>query len=115
LHKETDEDTTWSFEPSALAAYTLFKDASTRLSASAELGLALTKNKDPASAVNANTHVGLFVPVEIGVEHFLARWLSIGVSARYNFLNFWQQGSRRSFDLEVSNTEYQGSVFIYTD
>ena len=115
LHTETDQDTTWSLEPSALAAYTLFRGASTRLSLGAGLGLALAKKQDPATAVNSNTHVGVFVPVEIGVEHFFTRWLSMGISARFNFLNFWKQGDRHSFDLEVSNTEYQGSVFIYTD
>lgn len=115
LHKEKDQDTAWSLEPSALASYTLFKGASTRLSAGAGLGLALAKKKDPATSVNANTHVGLFVPAEIGVEHFFTRWFSMGVSATFDFLNFSRQGDHWSFDLQASNTEYQGSIFIYTD
>jgi hypothetical protein len=115
LHKETDQNTAWTIEPSAIVAYTLFKGASTRLHAGAGVGMALAKNQDPATAVNSNAHVGLFVPAEIGVEHFFTRWLSIGIAARFDFLNLWKQGDHFSLDLEASDTEYQGSIFIYTD
>jgi hypothetical protein len=89
--------------------------ASTRLAAGGGVGLAFAKNHDPATADNSNSHLGIFIPVEIGVEHFFTRWFAMGISARFNLLDVWKQGDHYALAIEAGNTEYQGSLFFYTD
>jgi len=115
LHKVSGQNLAWSFEPSALVSVTLLRGASTRFEVGAGVGLALGKNQDPATAASSDTFVGIFLPVQIGVEHFFSSWFSMGISARFNFLDFSKQGNRSELDFEISNTEYLGSLFIYTD
>jgi hypothetical protein len=115
LHKANDQPLAWSVEPAMLVSFTLLKGASTRLSVAGGLGLGLGKNQDPATAVNSHTHWGIFLPFQVGVEHFFASWFAMGISARFDFLNLWKQGDRWELNMEVSSTEYLGSLFFYTD
>ena len=114
INKTKDVDTAWNFAPQVLADFTLLKGASTRLSAGLGLGLQFTKNMAPATT--PDTYIAIGVPVQLGVEHFFTRWFSMGLGTTFNFLNYVKNGSAPwTFDVEVSNIRYMGSLFIYTD
>ena len=119
IGKVKDSDATWLFAPSVLLDFTLLKGASTRLSAGVGLGLAFGKNPaQPAIVPNGDptkTAIDIYVPCQIGVEHFFARWFSMGVAADFAFLNFAKQGTPWTFDVAVNNVNYMGSLFFYTD
>ena len=117
-------DTAWTFEPAVLANFVLLKGASTRFDAGLGLGLSLAKNTTPqytgatGSAFVGDptaTYIGLFIPVQLGVEHFFTRWFSMGIAAGFNLVGFQKQGDPYQFDLEISNVRYMGSLFFYTD
>ena len=123
-HTKDAANTPWQFAPSVLADFILLKGASTRLDAGLGLGLALAKNmtaidighRSPSFAGDPTaTYLGVFVPVQIGVEHFFTRWFSMGAAANFDFLRFEKQGTPWQFSLEVSNVTFLGSLFIYTD
>jgi len=117
--------TQWQFSPSVLANFNLLKGASTRFDAGLGLGLALAKNYTPidighgrttfAGADTTATYIALYVPVQLGVEHFFTRWFSMGIAANFDFLRFEKQGSPWQLKLEVSDVTYLGSLFFYTD
>jgi hypothetical protein len=115
INKSKGFDTTWGFAPSVLADFTLLKGASTRLSAGLGLGLEFAKNQPPAAATSTDTYINIFVPVQIGVEHFFTRWFAMGIAANFDFLNYKKQGDGWSFGLSANNTSYLGSLFFYTD
>jgi len=123
-HVKGAANTPWQFSPSVLADFVLLKGASTRLAAGLGLGLAFAKNAtanigSPAAPAFAGdttaTYLGVFVPVQIGVEHFFARWFSMGVAANFDVLRFEKQGSPWQFVMDISNINYLGSLFFYTD
>ncbi len=118
IFKAKGADTAWRFKPSVLADFTLLKGASTRLSAGVGLGLGFAKNQAtplfPGGDQTA-TQIEIFVPVQVGVEHFFARWFSMGVSAGFSFIDFQKQGTPWTVDFAVNNVNYLGSLFFYTD
>jgi hypothetical protein len=103
-------DMAWSLAPSLLADFTLLKGASTRFSAGVGLGLAFGKTP-PAT----DTAISINVPVTLNVEHFFTRWFSMGVGARFNLIDYAKVGDNYAFSFEVSNINYMGSLFFYTD
>jgi hypothetical protein len=113
--KIKDTDAAWSFSPAILANFVLLKGASTRLSAGLGLGLDLAKNRAPAVAGSTDTYVGLYIPVMMDVEHFFARWFSMGVGTGFNFIDFAKQGDGWQLDLDISNVNYLGYLTFYTD
>ncbi len=124
-HVKGAQNTPWHFAPSVLADFLLLKGASTRLSAGVGLGFAVAKNEAaldvghraaPDFGGDATaTYLGIFVPARIGVEHFFARWFSMGIAADFDFLRFEKQGTPWRIALDVSNVTYLGSLFFYTD
>jgi hypothetical protein len=116
MTKIKSTDTAWKFAPQVLADFTLLKGASTRLSAGLGLGLTLAKGMTPAATTVTDTYIAVGIPVQIGVEHFFARWFSMGLGAQFNFLSYRKQGDIPwQFDVEISNVNYMGSLFFYTD
>jgi hypothetical protein len=115
INKTKNVDTSWGLAPAVLADFTLLKGASTRFSAGAGLGLAFAKNQPPAAATPAATFIDIFVPAQLGVEHFFARWFSMGIGAQFHALDFQKQGDGWKFGFDLSNVNYMGSLFIYTD
>jgi hypothetical protein len=122
--KAKGADMAWSFAPSVLADFTLIKGASTRLSFGVGLGLSFSKEKaaatssDPATpppALPKDTTIDLFIPAGLNVEHFFARWFSMGVGATFNVIDFTKVGDGWQFDFNVNNVKYLGSLFFYTD
>jgi hypothetical protein len=118
IFKAKGADTAWMFAPSVLADFTLLKGASTRLSAGIGLGLGFAKNQATPLFTGGDqtaTQIQVFVPCEIGVEHFFARWFSMGIAADFNFIDFQKQGTPWTVDFAVNNVTYLGSLFFYTD
>ncbi len=115
MQKIKDTDATWSFAPEVVANFVLLKGASTRFDAGVGLGLELSKNAGSATAGVDDTYVGIYVPVQLGVEHFFARWFSMGIATRFNLISFAKQGDPWAMNLEVSNVRYVGSLTFYTD
>jgi len=116
INKAKGVDTKWRLAPSLLVDFTLLKGASTRLSAGAGLGLAFAKQLPPATSVTStDTYIDIFVPVQIGVEHFFTRWFAMGLGARFSFIDFAKQGDGWGLNVALNNTTYMGSLFFYTD
>jgi hypothetical protein len=115
MAKAKGSDATWGFAPSVLANFVLLKGASTRFDAGVGLGLAFAKSQPPALAGSTDTYIEIFVPVQLGVEHFFTRWFSMGIAAQFDFIRFQKQGTPWQFNLEVSDVNYLGSLFFYTD
>jgi hypothetical protein len=103
--------TAWQFNPELLASFVLLKGASTRLTAGAGLGIDLSKN---IISTNDATF-GINLPIELGVEHFFARWFSMGLAVHENFLSYAKTGDAYNFALNLSTPAYMGSLFFYTD
>ena len=104
--------TAWQFNPEVLASFVLLKGASTRLSAGAGIGINLSKN---IPAAGPDTTIGINIPIELGVEHFFARWFSMGIAMHDQFLSYSKTGDAYTFGLSVNTLAYMGSLFFYTD
>jgi len=120
ISKTKDVNATWEIDPSVLADFTLLKGASTRLSAGVGLGLGFGKDPSAAASVPAGetskTHIEIFVPVQIGVEHFFTRWFAMGIAANFKLIDFAKQGDPWTMKFALDNaTTYMGSLFFYTD
>ncbi|MBN2574508.1 MAG: hypothetical protein JXP73_08070 [Deltaproteobacteria bacterium] len=111
MTKIKDVDASWEFAPSVLAMFNLLKGASTRFDAG--VGLGLSFGKDPAVA--DETAIGIGIPVALNVEHFFTRWFSMGLGAGFHLIDFSKLGDSWTMELEVSNINYMGSLFFYTD
>ena len=103
--------TAWQFNPEVLASFVLLKGASTRLSAGAGIGINLSKNLTPGP----DTTIGINIPIELGVEHFFARWFSMGIAMHDQFISYTKTGDAYTFGLSVNTLAYMGSLFFYTD
>jgi hypothetical protein len=115
MTKAKDVDATWGFSPSVLASFNLLKGASTRFNAGVGLGLDLAKGQAPAAAASTDTYIGLYIPMQLAVEHFFTRWFAMGIAADFRFIDFAKQGDGWLMKLDISNVNYLGSLFFYTD
>jgi len=110
VDKTKGTDAAWNFAPAVLLDFTLLKGASTRLSAGIGLGFGIGKTPPAADAT-----IGLYIPIQVGVEHFFTRWFSMGVGIGERFFNFSKTGDTWSMGLKVDTLSYMGSLMIYTD
>jgi hypothetical protein len=110
LTKTKDIKASWSFAPEVLASFVLLKGASTRLSAGLGLGFGLAK-----ATGATDTTIDLYIPIQLGVEHFFTRWFSMGVGVSEHFFDFGKTGDTWNVGLQVNTLSYMGSLFIYTD
>jgi hypothetical protein len=117
-------NTEWNFSPQALVTYVPWKSTSTRLSVGAGLGLSLHKNTSATDA--ANTHIGIAIPIQAGVEHFFTRWFSMGIAMNTNFFNYSKDGSTYTVNFfgvdtsasapaTVAPINFLASLMFYTD
>jgi hypothetical protein len=115
ITKTKDVDAGWIFAPQVLADFTLLKGASTRLSAGLGLGITLAKNL-AGLTTTPDTYIAFRIPVIVGVEHFFARWFSMGLGTSFNFLQYVKDGSAPwTMTVDVSNVAYLGYLAFYTD
>jgi hypothetical protein len=117
--KTKDADARWQLAPQVLASFVLLKGASTRLSAGAGFGFGIGKNLSATPIVAGGdataAQVQLFVPVELGVEHFFTRWFAMGIAVNEHFIDFKKQGSPWNMTIMANSVSYMGSLFFYTD
>jgi hypothetical protein len=83
------------------------------------LHLAGNQTPAPTTAIpnpvpSKDTEIGLFVPAGLTVEHFFARWFSMGIGATLNVIDFRKHGDW-SVGFDLDNVNYLGSLFFYTD
>ena len=103
--------TTWNFSPSAIVLFVPFRSTSTRFSVGGGLGIDL--GKTPTVAVpNPDTRVGIFIPVQAGLEHFFTRWFSMGIAAQFHLIDYRKDDR---FSISIDTTQLLGSLFFYTD
>ena len=112
MSKTKDVDASWGLAPEILADFTLLKGASTRLDAG--IGLGFSVSKDP-NATPSDAVLQIYIPVQLGVEHFFTRWFSMGIAINERFLDFYKQGTPWTIGVGLNTLSYMGSLFIYTD
>ena len=116
MTKIKDTKAAWAFLPEINAIFTLLKGASTRFDAGVGFGLQLAKHEAPAPITTSDdTFIGLYVPVTLGVEHFFTRWFAMGIFATSPIISFGKQGDPWQFNLDISNTNYMGTLAFYLD
>jgi hypothetical protein len=130
MFKAKGVNTDWAISPKAIVLYCPFKTTSTRLSVGG--GLALEFAKWGAAAAGAppdlsparpgapapDTYIGISLPIYVGLEHFFAKWFSMGIALQNNFIAYGKQGTPWSISFGIDNVNsYQavGSLLFYTD
>jgi hypothetical protein len=136
IYKTKGQDTNWAIAPSAIIAYCPWKNASTRLSVGGGLGLEFAKWGAPAAGTAPgtppnlgaqrpqlvppapDTYIGFTLPIYVGLEHFFARWFSMGIALQNNFLEYGKQGTPwvMAFGIDnVNSFQALGYLLFYTD
>ncbi len=105
--KPNGTPTTWHLRPTAQIFFVPFRSTSTRLEVGGGLGFEV--NKDVAGA---NTRVNIFVPIHAGLEHFFARWFSMGIAAESRLIDYQQDVH---FASSINTLAFVGQLFFYTD
>ena len=108
FNKTDGTDASWSLNPELVALFVPVRGTSTRLLVGGGLGIGLAK-------VPANDTTFMFyLPIQAGVEHFFARWFSVGLAARTNFFQM-ATGDPWNIQMAINTMSLLGSAFIYTD
>ena len=134
IYKTKGQDTNWAIAPSAIVVYCPWKNASTRLSVGGGLGLEFAKwgaasatpgsppdlsvQRPQLAAPAPDTYVGFTLPIYVGLEHFFARWFSMGIALQNNFLEYGKQGTPWVMALGIDNVnsfQALGYLLFYTD
>jgi hypothetical protein len=134
LYKQKDLDTQWAVAPSTQLVYCPWKTASTRLAIGGGIGLSFDKwsvkqapdghrpdlDSQPAfgSQPPPNVTVFIYVPISAGVEHFFARWFSMGVLVTDRLVEYGKNGDQWTLAASIDNTkslDMVGFLFFYTD
>jgi hypothetical protein len=100
-------DTQWNFSPSATVLFVPFRSTTTRFEVGGGLAISLSKNPP------ADTAIAFGIPLQAGVEHFFARWFSMGIAAGSNLFTYEKNVQVRIFD--INTTRLVGQLFFYTD
>jgi hypothetical protein len=105
------DDSAWQVAPELVALFVPWQATSTRLLAGGGLGLGIGE----PSPLQMDTTFMVRIPVQIGVEHFFARWFSLGIAARSYLFDYQKTGDAYTMNIELDTTQLLGSVIIYTD
>jgi hypothetical protein len=62
-----------------------------------------------------DTRYSVSVPLQAGVEHFLARWLSLGLAARAPLIEVASDGEGNSVSFALDSTVLLAQIFFYSD
>jgi hypothetical protein len=108
--------TLWIFNPEAVVLYVPFRSTTTRLEVGGGFGFSI--GKQPPNLTTTDVHI--YVPIQAGVEHFFARWFSLGIAARANLIDYHKDVAFSSSITTTSNTgvvnaSAVGQLFFYTD
>jgi hypothetical protein len=119
--KKKDVDASWRLQPEVVLLFAPFKSASTRFELGGGLGFNVGKAAPatvtpPATAGPVDTVFSVYVPIQAGVEHFFARWFSMGIAARVPLVQFTRESeSSNTISFAIDSTSLLGQLFFYTD
>jgi hypothetical protein len=108
FNKTDGADASWTLNPELVALFVPVRGNSTRLLVGGGLGIGLAK-----APPNDVTFM-FYLPIQAGVEHFVARWFSLGLAARTNFFQM-ATGDPWNIQMAINTMSLLGSAFIYTD
>ena len=133
LFKQKDIDMQWAVAPSTQLVYCPWKTASTRFAIGGGIGMSFDKwaAKGPdgqrpdlgsqpglGSQPPPNVTVYIYLPISAGVEHFFARWFSMGVLVTDRLVEYGKNGDKWALAASIDNTKslaMVGFLFFYTD
>lgn len=118
--KQKGMDASWRLRPEVVLLFVPFKSASTRFELGGGLGIDVGKNAPtattpPATPQSTDTSFAISVPIQAGVEHFFARWFSMGIAARVPLVQFTTVGETNTISFAIDSTTLLGQLFFYTD
>jgi hypothetical protein len=108
-------DAAWRLKPEVVLLFVPFKSTSTRFQLGGGLGIDVGKQAPTATATSTDTSFTIYVPIQAGVEHFFARWFSMGIAARVPLVSFTTQGESNTIAFAIDSTNLLGQLFFYTD
>jgi hypothetical protein len=124
LYKEKDLDVQWAVAPSTQLVYCPWKTASTRFAIGGGIGMAFSRwgggdyNAPPKLLAPSNTTIEIYVPISAGVEHFFAKWFSMGVLITDRLVTYHRLKPEWDISASIDNTKslaMVGFLFFYTD
>ena len=113
LAKAMDTPAGWNVAPQVVALFVPFAATSTRLLVGGGLGFNVSKTSGAM-----DTAIGVNIPIQAGVEHFFARWFSMGIAAGSNLFSFQRlatMGNPWTMAFSINTATLLGSLFFYTD
>lgn len=118
--KQKDVDASWRLQPEVVLLFAPVKSASTRFELGGGLGFNVGKaapamTTPPATSGPVDTTFTVYVPIQAGVEHFFARWFSMGIAARVPLVQFTTVGDTNTISFAIDSTSLLGQLFFYTD
>ena len=111
--KAMDTPAGWNVAPRVVVLFVPFAATSTRFLVGGGLGFSVSKVSGAMQ-----TGIGVNVPIQAGVEHFFARWFSMGIAAGTNLFTYQRQGipgTPWSMAFSINTASLLGSLFFYTD
>jgi len=72
----------------------------------------------PVGSKPSDTAVEIFLPISAGVEHFFAKWFSMGILVTDRLVDYGKQGDAWALNVSIDNTRSMtmvGFLFFYTD
>ena len=103
----------WNVAPQVVVLFVPFAATSTRFLIGGGLGFSVTKVSGAM-----DTGIGVNVPIQAGVEHFFARWFSMGIAAGTNLFSYQRlavPGNPWALAFSIDTASLLGSLFFYTD
>jgi hypothetical protein len=113
LTKATNTPAGWNVAPQVVVLFVPFAATSTRFLIGGGLGFSVTKVSGAM-----DTGIGVNVPIQAGVEHFFARWFSMGIAAGTNLFSYQRlasTGNPWALAFSIDTASLLGSLFFYTD
>ena len=122
LFKQNGSDMQWGVAPATQLLYCPWKTASTRFAIGGGIGLSFSKwgndLSGPVGSKPSDTAVEIFLPISAGVEHFFAKWFSMGILVTDRLVDYGKQGDAWALNVSIDNTRSMtmvGFLFFYTD
>jgi hypothetical protein len=103
----------WNVAPQVVVLFVPFAATSTRLLVGGGLGFNVSKISGAM-----DTTIGVNIPIQAGVEHFFARWFSMGIAAGTNLFSYQRlatTGNPWTMAFSINTASLLGSLFFYTD
>jgi hypothetical protein len=114
---------TWNIKPEIVFLAVPWKSGWTRFELGGGVGFGVTRTSSLTGSVAMNgdpefdtvSSLNVSLPLQIGVEHFVARWLSLGLAARMPVVEYNRQASEHELSFSLDTTKLLAQVFIYSD